>query len=222
MIKQVITGFTTEGTTDVRFLEGIIQRSFEDVAFECTGQVEILPVQYIKKQSGDDFVEMVRDCAQQADKQGIMVFCVHVDADDVTDTNTFKHKINPAFRTIDRMQEDGICKNLVAVIPVQMTEAWILSDKELLKDEIGTNKSDDELGLNKFPELYTDPKQIIEMVIRIARQDLTKRRRHELTIAELYLPLGQKVELSKLEILPSYRKFKDTVREAFRKLNYLH
>jgi len=35
MSKQVIIGFTTEGKTDVQFLESVIQRSFEDVAFEC-------------------------------------------------------------------------------------------------------------------------------------------------------------------------------------------
>lgn len=38
--RQVFVGFTTEGTTDVRFLEKIIERSFEEIAYECQGDVE--------------------------------------------------------------------------------------------------------------------------------------------------------------------------------------
>ena len=72
MSRQVFIGFTTEGPTDFRFLESVIQRSFENVAFECSGQVEVLPVQYIEKQSGN-FVEVVKDYARQADSLGVMV-----------------------------------------------------------------------------------------------------------------------------------------------------
>lgn len=219
MGKQIIIGFTAEGATDVRFLESIIQRSFEYVAFECNEQIEVFPVQYIEKQPGD-FVEAVKKCAQHAEKQGIMVLCVHTDADDTTDANTFNHKINPAFTAVHNMNDD-LCKNLVAIVPVQMTEAWMLSDKDLLKSEIGTDKSDEDLGIDKFPEVYSNPKQILEAAIRLARQDLTKRRRRELTIAELYSPIGHKIALITLENLPSYQKFKEAVRGAFRILNYL-
>jgi len=221
MSKQIIIGFTTEGPTDVRFLESIIQRSFEAVAFECDGQVEILPVQCIEKQGGD-FVRAVESYAQQADKRGIMVLCVHTDADDTTDTDTFDYKINPSFTAVENAQRGHLCKNLVAIVPVQMTEAWMLSDKELLKAEIGTRKSNEDLGINGSPEAYADPKQAIEIAIRRARQDLTRRRRHDLTIAELYSPIGQQIPLNTLEGLPSYRKFKEAVRGAFRKLSYLH
>lgn len=222
MNKQIIIGFTTEGPTDVRFLESIIQRSFEDIAFECAGQVEILPVQYVEKRDGD-FITAVRYCSQQAEKRGITVLCVHTDADDRTDIRAFDFKINPAFTAIDNdVQEEHLCKNLVAIVPVQMIEAWMLSDKELLKAEIGTGKNDEDLGINRSPEIYADPKEAIKTAIRIARQGLTNRRRRDLTIAELYLPIGQKISLTTLERLPSYQKFKEAVRDAFRKLNYLH
>ncbi len=221
MIRQVIIGFTTEGSTDVRFLKSVIQRTFEDVAFECSGQVEVLPVQYIEKQNGN-FIEVVKHYAQKAEKLGVMVLCVHADADEPTDAKAFNDKLNPAFDAIKTQQGEDACKNLVATVPVQMTEAWMLSDKDLLKVEIGTTKNDAELGLHRLPELYTNPKEAIESAIRIARQDLTKRRRHKLTIAELYLTIGQKVSLNKLENLHSYQKFKEAVRIAFQELGYLH
>jgi hypothetical protein len=220
MNKQVIIGFSTEGTTDFNFLESIVQRSFEETAFECSGPVEILPVQYLKKPAGD-FIEMVRICAWQADAQGIMVLCIHTDADSDTDTNAFEHKITPAFAAVEGLLAEGLCKNLVAVVPVQMTEAWLLADSTLLKDEIGTAKGDEELGIHKNPESYADPKQIIENAIRIARQDMPRRRRNELALADLYAPLGQKIALRQLERLASYIKFKKAVRGAFTKLSYL-
>jgi len=220
MSKQIIIGFTTEGTTDVRFLESIIQRSFEDMAFECSEQIEVFPVLYIEKQTGD-FVQVVKTYAREAEKRGVMVLCVHTDADDATDAKTFNSKIIPAFTAVLNTNDD-LCKNLVAIVPIQMTEAWMLSDKNLIKFEIGTDKSDVELGIDKFPEVYSNPKQILEDAIRIARQDLTKRRRRELTIAELYSPIGHKLALNSLENLPSYQKFKEAVRWAFRILNYLH
>ncbi len=220
MNRRVIIGFTTEGTTDVRFLESIIQRSFEDVAFECEGQIEVLPVQYIEKQSGD-FLGAVKRYAQQAVERGIMVLCIHRDADDTTDTNTFTHKINPAFAVAYNTEGNHLCKTLVAIVPVAMTEAWMLSDTQLLKSEIGTDKSDAELGIDRFPELYSNPKECIQNAIRIGRQELTKRRRRNLTISELYLPLGQQISLTKLNDLPSYRKFREAVRRAFKELNYL-
>ena len=220
MSKQIIIGFTTEGTTDFQFLESVIQRSFEDVAFECSGELEILPAQYIDKQSGA-FTEVVIGYAQQAGKRGFVVLCVHADADAPHDTGTFDNKIRPAFMAVNHMHGNHVCKNLVAIVPVQMTEAWMLSDKDLLKAEIGTSKSDVELGIHRPPEVYANPKQAIEAAIKIARQDLTRRHRRELTIVELYRPIGQKLVLTRLENLPSYRKFKEAIRDAFRKLNYL-
>lgn len=220
MSKQIIIGFTTEGKTDIRFLESIIQRSFENVAFECSGQVEVLPVQYIEKQNGD-FIEVVKYCARQAESFGVMVLCIHADADHASDTRAFNYKIIPAFTAVNQVETEHVCKNLVAIVPVQMTEAWMLSDKNLLKSEIGTNKSDVKLGIHRAPEVYSDPKQTIKVAIKLARQDLPRRRRRELTIGELYLPIGQKIDLNKLENLTSYQKFKEAVRSVFKKLNYL-
>ncbi|NTW26020.1 MAG: DUF4276 family protein [Lentimicrobium sp.] len=220
MNKQIIIGLSAEGRTDVRFLKSIIQRSFEMIAFECEGQIEVFPVQFIEKERGD-FQEAIIKCGQQAVKRGVMVLCVHCDADAKEDSEIFKNKIGPSFSRICNTEGQSVCKILVPIIPVAMTEAWMLSDTELLKSEIGTDKSNAELGIDKFPEYYSDPKECIENAIRISRQNLTRRRRKELTISELYLSVGQQVSLKMLDKLPSYCKFKDSIRHAFRELNYL-
>lgn len=220
-MKQLIIGFTTDGPTDIRFLESIIQRTFEDIAFECDGDVMVLPLQYIEREPGS-FIEMVQTCAHKAIiDHSIMVLCIHTDAEAANDHRAFEFKITPAFESVQQSEED-ICKNLVAVVPVRMTEAWLLADKDLLKAEIGTSKSDNDLKIHRAPETFADPKAAIEEAIRIARADLPARRRHQLPIAELYQPIGQKIQLEKLERLAAYQKFKEAVRQAYRKLNYLH
>ena len=220
MTKQVIIGLHTEGVTDKRFLESVVKRTFEEVAFECVGDIEILDIQLIKVPK-QEFIKEVKAAQIGYEKYGIMVLCVHADSDSSTDKDVFEHKILPAFEFAEITEEEEICKNLVAVVPIQMIEAWILADKELFKEELGTDKSDQDLGINKKPESLSDPKKTIEEAIKIAFSNLPKRRRKP-TIGELYGPIGQKIKMNKLEKLPSYLKFKEGVRDAFKKLNYLH
>lgn len=220
MTKQLIVGFCTEGTTDNRFLESIIQRTFEDVAFDCTGQIDILPVQLLDKEIGP-FIDLVESYARKAVELGVMVLCIHTDADAATDEHCFTNKINPAFENIASLEDDNICKKLVPIVPIQMTESWMLAEKELLKKEIGTSKTDAELSINRNPENINNPKQVIENAIRIVVSGLTKRRRNQLKIGQLYLPIGQKIKLLSLENLNSYNKFKTSVQQAFIDLGYL-
>jgi len=219
MNRQLIVGFCTEGSTDKRFLESVIQRTFEKVAFESKGQIDILPVLYLEKEKGS-FVEIVSLYAEKSFELGIMILCVHADADNISDKHVFEHKIQPAFDKIINNTENKFCTNLVALIPVQMTEAWMLADTTLLKNEIGTTKTNAECGILKKPESFTDPKKTIQNAILEGRKNQTKRRRKPLLISELYQPIGQKIDLEKLEKLESYKKFTNSVKEALRKLGY--
>ncbi|MDD1444205.1 hypothetical protein MEO93_28475, partial [Dolichospermum sp. ST_sed3] len=40
-------GFTTEGKTDKRFLSNIIRKTFEDLAYNCHGQIEVYEPQHL-------------------------------------------------------------------------------------------------------------------------------------------------------------------------------
>lgn len=220
MTPQLIIAYATEGTTDIRFLESVIKRTFEEVALECLQELEIFDPIHIPKFAGN-IEEKALHYASQAIDNGATILCFHVDADDRTDETAFKYLISPAFDAI-RKSEIELCKNLVAIVPVQMTEAWMLADKELLKRQLGTKKNDEELGINKNPEDFSAPKVIIESAIRVARDSLPKRRRAELSIGELYQPIGQTIRLTELGTLPSYQKFKEAVRDAFKQLNYLY
>jgi hypothetical protein len=222
MARQIFIGLMTEGTTDQRFLKSIVERTFNEIAFECSGEIDISDVEFVEV-SGNTFVETVLEASKKGfDDFGMMILCVHADADRQGIDYVNEYKIKPAQEELDKQDEKQYCKILVAITPLQEIEAWMLADKELLKKEIGTNKSDNDLGINKTPEDIKNPKEVIENAIRIAREDLTKRRRNDLTISDLYLPIGQAIDLEKLDSLASYQTFKENIREAFKKMNLLH
>jgi hypothetical protein len=219
MTKQIIIAYATEGTTDIRFLESIIKRTFEKIAFQCSDTIEIFDPIYLTKVQGN-IKEKALKYGEQIVKSGAMIFCLHIDADHKTDQQAFNNQINPAFNVIKNKYPE-LSNNLVAIVTIQMTEAWMLADTEVLKSELGTNETNEKLGINKHPESFADPKQILINIIKITRENLTKRRRYKLKIDELYQPLGQKIKLENLENLSSYKKFKDRVISVFYSLNYL-
>jgi hypothetical protein len=218
---QLLIGLYTEGPTDIRFLKNVVARTFEEISFECSSQIEISDIQTIEI-TKSSFVENVISASRRGVNDfGMIILCVHADADDRSDENVYRNKMIPALSEIENA-EDSICKIIVPVVPIQMTEAWMLADKALLKKEIGTNKADQDLGIYREPEQYPDPKATIESAIRIAQQDRTRRHRRDLTLSDLYLSIGQSISIDKLKQLPSYNKFQENIRSALRKLNYLY
>ncbi|MDI9309094.1 MAG: DUF4276 family protein [Limnohabitans sp.] len=223
MSNFILAGLFTEGTTDVRFLSSVVERTLQDVAFDCTGDIET-KVEIINiEKTRLNFNEQILEASKVAfDKFGILFLFVHTDADSVNDNLAFQSKIIPAQELL-KQKDDGFCKHIIAVVPIQMTESWMIADKELLKNEIGIDKSDVDLGIHLNPELINDPKTAIEEIIRISKADVTKRKRSKgLVISDLYQIIGQKTELSELEKLSSYQKFKNSLIDKLRELNYYH
>ena len=222
MTRQVFIGLYTEGPTDIRFLKSVVRKTFHEIAFEAPGDFEFFIEPIFICKTGLDFNTQILQASITGFKDmGISIFCIHKDADDSDDNNVFRNSINPALQCLLESDEE-LCRTVVLAIPVQMIEAWLLADKELFKKALGTDKSDIELGINKNPETFSDPKQIIENAIRIARQNRPQRRRHDFSISEIYMPLGDEIGIDKLSRLPSYVKFMKSVREAFISLNYLY
>ena len=221
MVVQIFIGLATERTTDIRFFESIVRHTFQEIALqECRPDIDIDIRRLNTKKTGLSFTEYVKQASYDGVKDfGMMVLAIHADADKETYDGRKKYNIDPAQEELDK-QGDDYCKILTPVIPVRMMEAWMLADKELLKSEIGTTKSDNDLKINRDPETIADPKAVIEEAIRIAQSDLPKRRQR-LTISDLYAIIGDKISINKLLSLDSYQKFQDEVRATYRTLNYM-
>ena len=218
---QLYIGFTVEGSTDTRFLTQVIQNVFEDIAFECRTDVVIEDVRPVHVHK-TEFTETMLNASRQAAECGITVLCIHADSDARNIENVMEFKFTPFVEALNPLADNDYCKTIVPVIPIQMTEAWMMADKELLKTKIAAQgKRDADLGLERAPEVYADPKQTIMDAIRIAQSGKTKRRRNELTINDLYDEMGQSIPLQKLRELPSFQHFEENVRNAFRSLGYI-
>lgn len=223
MSNFILTGLFSEGNTDNRFLQSVVQRTLDNIAFDCTGEITVA-LELIKiDKTGIRFDEQVFSASKFAfEKFSISLLFIHTDADSTDDDFVFKSKITPAINYLNVQTED-ICKHIVAIVPIQMTESWMIADKELLKSEIGVSNTDTELGIHLNPEKINNPKALIEEIIRISKADLTKRKRNKgLTISDLYQIIGQKIDLSELEKLSSYNKFKQTLIEKLKELNFYH
>ena len=211
--------YAGEGGTDEKFLANIILRTFEDVVIETKNYIEIHDPVYIDKK-GESAIDKIMYVAERA--EGFHVLCFHADADDENDKKAFEERINPGFSVVEK-SEKAVCKNLVAIVPVHMTEAWILADFDAFKDEIGTEKTNNELGLPiKISQIekLTNPKEIINDAIKIAFENYSSRRNIP-RIGEIYIPLSQRIRIDSLKNLPSYLKFRDAVKNALIKLNYI-
>jgi len=212
----IVIGLFTEGSTDIRFLESVVKRTFEEIAFHCKGEIDIdiCPVKINK--TGLTFIEQIEQVSGIGCRElGTTIMCIHADADDSTDMNTFNNKIIPAQVHLNTLNENDHCKIMAPIVPIYMTESWMLADTPLLKRHLGTTLPDNELNIHKHPETIVNPKRVIEDAIRISREHIGKRHRKDLQIKDLYLPLGQQIELSKLQCLRSYQKFRDSAVKSF-------
>ena len=223
MSNFILAGLFTEGTTDVRFLSSVVERTLIDVVFDFAGEFETKVEVITINKSGLNFNQQIIEASRFAfDKFGVVFLFVHTDSDASTDELIFRTKIVPAEENL-LLQDDVHCKHIVAIVPIQMTESWMLADKNLLKEEIGIEKTDAELGIHLNPEAITNPKSLIENIIRLSIEDLPKRRRNRgLNISDLYQIIGQKIEISELEKLSSYVKFKNSLIDKLRELSYYY
>ena len=223
MRRQLFIGLVAEGTTDVRFLKTIIQKSVQELSWQCETDVDIFDIREISP-GGDSFVQKMVNASMIAQKEySISMLCIHTDSDSRTAEDVMQNKFTPFFEALEKLVERDYCKCIVPTIPIQMIESWMLADKPLLKSLIDAESlSDSSLGIDKAPESYADPKNVINEAIRIAMEGKSRRLRDQIQISELYGILGQELSLDSLRTIPSFCEFEKYVTNAFRQMNLLH
>lgn len=220
-MTQLYFGLVAEGTTDYRFLKPIVEKTIINVAFECKGQIDIYVYDISKKNKGDSFIEAVMSASQKGTAEfGISALIVHSDADAKEAKETYKSKINPATQKLAQT-DNSFCKHLIALVPIQETEAWLLADKVLFKKVINTRKNDVELNIDGNPESFASPKERVEEAIRIGRENLPKKQRNQFGIEDLYSLVGDSMDIENLKQLKSYQDFERNVRNTFIELNLI-
>jgi hypothetical protein len=220
-MTQLYIGIIAEGSTDYRFLIPIVKKALVDIVFDCQGQVDILDVKVIGCDKGESFTDYVLNASRKGNQDGILMLIVHTDADGATSEKAYEHKIIPAKALLEEKSENTHCKNLVALVPVHETEAWMLADKSVFIKSIGTKKNEKDLNIHGNPESFSNPKERIENAIRTGRADMPRKLRNNLSISDLYSYLGQAIQIESLKTLRSYADFENNVREVLNRLHLL-
>ena len=134
MARQIFIGLMCEGSTDYRFLNSIVKRTFEAIKFECFSDVDIYDIKELIPTTKNIFIDKILQASKKGvETFGMTILCVHTDADATNNVNTYQYKINPAQIELGKQNDADYCKNLVAIVPIHETESWMLADKELLK-----------------------------------------------------------------------------------------
>lgn len=220
-MKNVAVALYAEGPTDQLFLPEVIRRTAKQ-NLNRSGQqyIDVKPVDPISfSKIGMKQDECILQAARRAANYNILI--VHADADYRTADKALKERFYPGYLLVQQAQED-VCRCMLPIVPVQMTEAWMLADPEALRAALGTSKNAQELGLPlkaKLVEADPDPKRTLKMIVSKANTHRSRPRHLEVT--PLYTLLGRTVDLSRLNHLPAYQRFVQDLVNAFRTINLI-
>jgi hypothetical protein len=218
----LVSALYAEGRTDERFLPVIIRRTVEQILIQRgRTTVDVLEPIVLNHTIGRDFPrrdERILEAARRS--HGFHVLIVHADADHPTPDRAFNERIQPGFDLVQQARE-GVCDQLIPIIPVQMTEAWMLTDPEALRTVIGIHTHMHNLGLPARAsqvESDPDPKQTLSQIVQNALTNRPHRRRR-IKMGTIYEPLAQEIRLERLNTVSAYQQF---VNEMTRALVTLH
>lgn len=224
-MPTLVMALYAEGRSDERFLPIIIQRTAVRLLSEhAAHDVDVSEPIVVNPATRNTRNEAILDVAQQA--HGYHLLTVHADADDVTPLRAMRERITPGFQAVAAAQRAGqqVCGKLTAIVPVQMTEAWMLADSDALRNIIGAMQTAQHLNLPVRPALVegiADPKARIREVLAMVQAERTRRRRTQRKIADLYEPLARRIDLNRLYLAPSFARFQDDLQSALVDLGFI-
>lgn len=207
-----------EGRSDERFLPIIIQRTAEKIiakrGHDTTDVLEPQVVPKPKDANGRD--QCILAVARQT--SGYHALIIHADADQRTAERALSERINPG---VELARQAGINHHCIPLIPVRMTEAWLMADPEKLLETIGTNTTAAELNLPTHPhevETISNPKASLNDILRQAK---TRRRKAQVKIKDIYEPVARTMDLERLWSVPAYQQFVEDISQALVELHFI-
>ncbi|MCX6030662.1 MAG: DUF4276 family protein [Chloroflexi bacterium] len=212
-MTTLVLALYAEGHADERFLPVVIQRAVEQILQQrgrtVVDVMEPITVNHTIDRQFATRPERILEAARRS--AGYHALVVHADADYPTSARALNERFGPGLERVSqaRYNRQAVCDHLLPIIPVQMTEAWMLADPEALRTVVGTATQALELGLPAHAhEVESDPypKQTLEQAIRKALASRPKRRRR-IDLNTVYEPLARQISLERLAAVPSYRQF---------------
>ena len=224
-MPTLVMALYAEGRSDERFLPIIIQRTAVRLLSEhAAHDIDVGEPFVVNAATRSARDEAILDVARQA--HGYHLLVVHADADDVTPLRAMQERIMPGFQAVAAAHRAGeqVCDKLTAIVPVQMTEAWMLADNDALRNIIGALQTAQHLNLPARPALVegiADPKARLREVLAAVQAERTRRRRTQRKIADLYEPLARQIDLNRLYLAPSFAQFQEDLCAGLEQLGFI-
>ena len=216
MPNILLSAYAGEGETDGRFFGPLIERTVADILQnDSDQQIDVYEPEWLGTAKGADQMVAVYQTAHQ---HGAYLLILHADTDGRDSAQAKDEKVKPALDRIADLKLDSP-PVVVPLLPVQETEAWMLADRDVLREVLGTQLSDQELNLYGDPERYADPKGKLNEALRVVKEGKGPHLRVD--ISSLYNRLGQVIPLESLNRLPSYQRFRADLVEALQQIGYL-
>ena len=206
-MKQLVLALYAEGRTDERFLPVIVQRTADRLLSELAlAPVDVLePILLEADESASSREECILSVARQA--SGFHALIVHSDADAPTADTALQQRFKPGQRLVHQ-SEDVACRDLLPIVPVRMTEAWMMVDGEAFREVVGTDLAASQLGFPDHPhqvETILDPEHELSEALR--QVFAMRRQRKKARLGQYYEPLARRIGLDRLDHVPAFQQF---------------
>lgn len=200
MTSRYFSGvFLAEGSSDMPIAE-LVEGMFFERGFEV--HLSKPDFDLLSRRVGRDVGSKIR-AAKELTRGAIDVLVVHRDADSAGAATRRAEIVGAAADALGREHY------LVPVIPVRMTEAWLLLDEAAIRTVAGNPRGRTALSLPRRHEVETcaDPKKILEECL-LAAADATGRRRDRVAkrFSQSRKQLLERLDLNgPVTALPSWR-----------------
>ncbi|WP_433531847.1 DUF4276 family protein [Micromonospora sp. CA-263727] len=198
----------SEGNSDDQFLPRLLGRTLTQLCLtEFEDAVDVADVQPLRGRSGPP---SVADVVQLVDENRAAFSLVFFHRDQGSGADRVAREwIQPL-----RERWGDRAEQLVTLVPVRETEAWLLADGDALRSALGVpHWNDRSMGLPAQPasvERLPDPKRVLnDLMQRVSRS----RRDH-------FVQLGELVSLDRLSEVPAFRRWWEETCDALVSLGY--
>lgn len=201
----------SEGSSDralIPILYWLLQRNVTQLSLPSTQWADF----GYRRTKPRNFTERVRSAVE--DYPCDLLF-VHRDADALSPDDRREE-------IVSAVQQAGIDPPAVCVIPVRMTEAWLLLDEEAIRLASGNPRGRQTLNLpaRNSIERVANPKEILFQAIRIASEQ-TGRRLRNLRVEERRHRVAELMNYEFLRNLPAFRCLENDLIETLTTMRWL-
>ena len=224
-MRTVTLALYAEGSTDESFLPEIIKRTTKSILSQHSIQPIRVDLPYSKCNKPADIVKRDQCILYIARETAIYdALVIHSDGDSRGYEQTLIELFQPGKKLVldAKDRNEDICADLVPLIPVRMTEAWMLADPDALRTVLGKKVEARALGIPtkaKLVEKELKPKKTLEHIIQVAYPQQPRDWKYLKT--KLYMGLGSEISLKRLSEVPSYQQFVQDLTAVLQTLNFI-